>query len=88
MIFSRIPCRIQKHLKSFGIVLLLGCALVGCRTRTIYVREGEPVRLRQTIKRAKVWAPNEKGIWVEGRMDLPEGWYCLPDPGATNMYGK
>ena len=61
----------------FLIVLL---ALPGCATRTIYVSSGEPVRLRETVRSAKVWALDEKGNPVAGVMDLPEGWYCLPVP--------
>ena len=61
-----------------SILLLL--ALAGC-TQTIYVPSGEPVRLRETIKAAKVWVMDKNGKPLAGVMDLPEGWYCLPDPG-------
>ncbi|MBP7296173.1 MAG: hypothetical protein KBB56_08950 [Acidobacteria bacterium] len=54
-------------------VLLTGCV------RTIYVPHGTPVRLRETVKDAKVWVKDGDGQSVEGRMDLPEGWYALPD---------
>lgn len=60
---------------------ILVCLLSGCATRTIYVPDGEPVRLRETVKAAKVWVLDEKGEAVPGKMDLPEGWYVLPDPG-------
>ena len=71
----------------FLVVLL---ALPGCGTRTIYVQSGEPVRLRETIRSAKVWVLDQDGRPVAGVMDLPEGWYCLPvpddvDPGATGV---
>ena len=56
-------------------VLLTGCV------RTIYVPHGTPVRLRETVKDAKVWVKDGDGQSVEGRMDLPEGWYALPDDG-------
>ena len=39
---------------------------------------GEPVRLRETVRDAKVWVPGQDGRPVKGTMDLPEGWYCLP----------
>lgn len=55
--------------------------LSGCRTNTVYVRDGDPVRLREDIKRAEVWVLDDKGDWIEGRITLPEGWYALPDPG-------
>jgi len=52
----------------------------GCATRTIYVPDGTPVRLRETVPRAKVWVLDASGTPVAGVMDLPEGWYCLPVP--------
>ena len=53
--------------------------MAGCsHTRTIYVPAGEPVRLRETIRKAKVWVAGEDGKPVAGVMDLPEGWYALP----------
>jgi len=51
----------------------------GC-VRTIYVPHGTPVRLRETIRNAKVWVKDPGGKPVAGRMDLPEGWYALPMP--------
>jgi hypothetical protein len=62
-----------------GLVLLALLPVAGCQPRTIYVAAGEPVRLRETIKGAKVWVLDKDGQPVAGRMDLPEGWYCLPD---------
>lgn len=62
---------------AFLVVVL---ALPGCATRTIYVTSGEPVRLRETVRGAKVWVLDENGEPAAGVMDLPEGWYCLPVP--------
>ena len=42
---------------------------------------GEPVRLRETIRDAKVWVMGSDGQPVAGRMDLPEGWFALPVDG-------
>jgi len=69
--------RLLKHLIPFLLpfVLLTGCV------RTIYVPHGTPVRLRETVKDTKVWVKDGDGQAVEGRMDLPEGWYALPDDG-------
>jgi len=50
----------------------------GCFTRTIYVPDGTPVRLREPIKKAKIWVLDKDGKAVKGTMDLPEGWYALP----------
>ena len=61
--------------------MLLAALLVGGCARTIYVPDGTPVRLRQTVRGVKVWVLDAGGRPVAGRMDLPEGWYCLPDPG-------
>ena len=62
--------------------LALSCVAVGgCQPRTIYVPSGEPVRLRETVRSAKVWVMDEGGTPAPGEMDLPEGWYVLPDPG-------
>lgn len=55
-------------------------ALPGCATRTIYVSSGEPVRLREKVRSAKVWVLDESGKPAAGVMDLPKGWYCLPVP--------
>ncbi|MCJ7543260.1 MAG: hypothetical protein MUP47_01635 [Phycisphaerae bacterium] len=54
--------------------------LRGCSTRMIYVRDGEPVPLRETVRSAKVWVLDADGKPVAGIMDLPEGWYVLPMP--------
>ena len=62
----------------FVVLLLLSGG--GCGARTIYVPSGEPVRLRDTVRSAKVWVLDEKGQPVAGVMDLPEGWFCLPVP--------
>ena len=60
-----------------GILALSGC------NRTLYVQPGEPVRLRETIRSAKVWVLDANGKATAGTMDLPEGWYCMPDPGES-----
>ena len=69
--------RFLKHLIPFLLpfVLLTGCV------RTVYVPHGTPVCLRETVRDAKVWVKDADGQVVEGRMDLPEGWYTLPDDG-------
>jgi len=58
---------------------LLLVMLPACATRTVYVPDGTPVRLRETVRNAKVWVLDAHGEPVPGEMDLPEGWYCLPD---------
>jgi len=61
---------------AFGLCLFCGCS--NPYIRTIYVPHGQAVRLRQRVKKAKVWVKTEKGEIVPGKMDLPEGWFCLP----------
>ena len=68
--------------KTSGLVVLGFLLLSACTpwfTRTVYVPDGKAVRLRETIN-AKIWALDHNGEPVPGRMDLPEGWYVLPDP--------
>jgi len=55
------------------ILLLTGCGGGTLFTRTIYVPHGTPVRLRETVKDAKVWVKDADGKPVAGKMDLPEG---------------
>lgn len=64
-------------------MLLLAMALMlgGCNPRTVYVPHGEPVRIRQTVRNARVWVLDHAGKPVAGVMDLPEGWWALSDPG-------
>jgi hypothetical protein len=72
--------RLQERIRrtwGTAAVLLLVLTCVGC-ARTIYVPSGEPVRLRETVKDAKVWVVGQDGKPVAGVMNLPEGWYCLP----------
>ncbi len=68
---------------ALGALICASACLTGCGTRTVYVPPGEPVRLRETIRAAKVWAADRQGVEVPAEMDLPEGWYCLPDPGKA-----
>lgn len=78
--------RLRKRVQStWGKALVIAAVLLllpGCATRTIYVRDGEPVRLRETVRNAKVWVLDAEGRPTPGVMDLPEGWYCLPVGGA------
>ncbi len=63
-------------------IFVLAC-LSGCATRVVLVPPGEPVRLRETLRAVKVWAADKTGREVEVTVDLPAGWYCLPDPGSS-----
>ena len=63
--------------KRYLFLVLLPILLAGCGVRTVYVPHGTPVRLRETITNVKIWVKDAEGEPVAGRMDLPEGWYCL-----------
>ena len=78
----RLRDRLRARIRQAGwpVVMVLMLVMVsGCSTRTIYVPPGEPVRLRETVRNAKVWVVDKDGRPVAGRMDLPSGWYALPD---------
>ena len=67
--------------RAFQFIILLGCLLIvgGCKyIQTVYVPHGQAVRLRETVKKVEVWVKTETGEIVPGKIDLPEGWYCLP----------
>jgi len=66
-----------RKLIPFLLPILLLTSGAGC-VRTIYVPHGTPVRLRQTVKNAKVWVKDADGKPVAGKMDIPNGWYALP----------
>ena len=82
---DRLTARVRSTWGGAAAVLCavgLAGSLAGCLdNRTVYVAPGTPVRLRETIRQAKVWVLDESGRPVAGKLDLPEGWYVLPDPG-------
>ncbi len=61
-----------------GTLLFAGCA---AGVRTVYVPDGEPVKLAADIPNADVWVLDKSGIPVRGRLTLHEGWYAAPVPG-------
>jgi len=62
-----------------GAVALCALLAAGCGVKTVYIPPGEPVRLRQPVKRAKVWVMDADGNPRASRMTIPEGWYALAD---------
>ena len=58
------------------IVVVLAAGCFG--NTAIYVPDGTPVRLRQTVKNCRVWVLDENRRPMAAVMDLPEGWFCLP----------
>ena len=60
--------------------LAFGCTRA---KRTVYVPDGSPVRIRQTLKNSAVWVMDENGVWIPGNIDIPEGWFALADPDPS-----
>ena len=65
---------------SFWIASARGPRIGETGSRTVYVPHGTPVRLRETIRAAKVWVKDADGEAVKGEVDLHEGWFALPVP--------
>ena len=61
-----------------GVLLFAGCSTTN---RTVYVPDGEPVKLAADIPNADVWVLDKAGTPVRGRLTLHEGWYAAPVPG-------
>lgn len=75
-------------LKTTVSSLILCATLFGitsCATgvRTIYVPDGTPVRLRQSVKGVDCWVLDKNGTWAPGKVTIPEGWYALPADAAV-----
>lgn len=56
------------------ISMLILIPLTGCGTRTVIVRQGDPMVVRKTIRNAPVWVYDKDGKLVESKADIPEGW--------------
>jgi len=67
-----------------SIIFIALFLFVGCATRTVYVPHGQAVRLRQPVKNVKVWVKTKDGSTEPSKMDIPEGWFCLPLGGGDN----
>jgi len=61
------------------IVLISLITLTGCFDRAVYVPDGTPVKLAETVKGVKVWVMTASGP-KKVTMDLPEGHFVLSDP--------
>jgi uncharacterized protein YceK len=62
-----------------AVVCLSGCGLI--RTRTVLIPPGEPVQLAEEVKAYVYVEVAGKRVKSANRVTLPEGWWCLPDPG-------
>lgn len=61
-------------------MLLAALSGVGCGTRTVYVRDGDVLRLRQDVESVRVWVYDAAGDPLPSRATLREGWYVGPPP--------
>ena len=62
-------------------VCVSGCGLV--RTRTVLIPQGEPVQLAEPVEAFVYVTVGGKREKSGNRVRLPEGWWCLPDPGGV-----
>ena len=81
--------RLRALVKKAGWCLaltVLAAWMTGCTAPAVYVPAGEPVRIAVTIKRATVEVMLPTGQTSRRTMDIPAGWYALPDPddGKSN----
>jgi len=59
------------------LVGLPGCGILSGSTRHYLIPMGEPVQLAESVE-ALIYID---GIKSDVRVTIPEGWWCLPDPG-------
>jgi hypothetical protein len=62
--------------------IVLSLTLIGCANNTVIVPPGKAVQVRETT-RVAVWVFNSVGERIPDEVDIPAGWYCLPDPGES-----
>lgn len=65
------------------VTLCVLASLPACGTRTVIVRKGDPVQIREATK-AKVWVFDKNGERVESEAVLPVGWYAIDAPESKN----
>jgi len=75
----------MRRIQAFLLIVGLACVSVwssGCgNTKTVLIPSGEPVQLAEPV-RARIYANvNGEMISTDSKVEIPEGWYCLPDPG-------
>lgn len=52
-----------------------GCSLIP--VRTVYVKPGVSVRLRQDVENIKIWVKGKDGKVLPSTITLKEGWYVM-----------
>ncbi|MDD4061993.1 MAG: hypothetical protein PHW08_15005 [Kiritimatiellae bacterium] len=85
---KRLQDRVRAKFGALVVLLALSCVAAGgagcTQYRTVYIPPGEPVRLREPLKDVKIWTKDKDGNNIPGKVDIPEGWYCLPDDGISD----
>lgn len=73
--------KMPKRMTTLKNICLIALMLMNasCASRVIYVPNGQPVRLAESIK-TKVWIldSNGKAVRSKNKITIPEGWYALP----------
>jgi hypothetical protein len=88
---SRLQRRIRDKWRDVVIVGAMAFVCLagsGCGTRVVFIPEGEPVRLREPIPKAKVWVMGADGAPVATTHRLESGWYVLSDVDETKDEAK
>jgi hypothetical protein len=68
--------------KLIAVAVVVIALLSGCGgTRTVLVPPGEPVQLAEPVKARIYVEVGGQRVRSESPVVLPEGWWCLPDPG-------
>ena len=80
---SLTPRKTPPRLLACLSVLPLLCA-TSCGTRAIYLKPGDPVQVRETIRKAPVWVFDKTGQKIPTTVDLPIGKYVIDDPGPES----
>lgn len=70
--------KMGKRLLSLATLCVLA-SLPACGTRTIIVKRGDPVQIRESVK-AKVWVYDKFGERTESETWLPVGWFAIDAP--------
>lgn len=69
----------QRILTWIALVVVI-CAMgfgTGCinKTKTVYIRSGDIVRLRSDVPNVPIWVQVPGGEWEPSTLTLQEGWY-------------
>ena len=75
-----LKARLTSRVRQAGWMLAICCLMSGCRQTAVYIPTGEPVRIAEDLNNVQVEVIGPDGTTLR-RMDIPAGWYALPDDG-------